>query len=210
MDIEALNVALSYPMIAGGLIAAVAGGIWLIIRLGRRSLPFPRRIVAPLVLIGLGLVAASAPPVIGRLVPIDLKERERIINGERHLTLTGWDRSDYSLLDRKPDTVVLQMANADVTDAVVARLAEYSKLRELDLSDSKVTDQALTAINGLPAIETLYLNRTAVSDVGVRTLAGHPKLKVIWLRGTAVTKDAADALKAGLPGRRVVIDPPKP
>ncbi|MBX7106328.1 MAG: hypothetical protein K1X57_19780 [Gemmataceae bacterium] len=209
MDLEALNVKLSYPLIITGVAAALIGFFWFVGRLFNRSKPFPRGLVAPAVLILVGLAVASAPPVIGKLVPIDLGPRDKMVEGERHLTLTGWDRKDYAFLASKPDTVVLQMANTDVTDATVALLAEYSKLRELDVSDSKITDAGLETIKKLPALTTLYLNRTAVSDAGVRTLADHATLKVIHLRGTAVTKEAADQFKAGKPGRRALIDEPK-
>jgi hypothetical protein len=209
MDLEALNVKLSYPLIITGVAAALIGFFWFVGRLFNRSLPFPRRLVAPAVLIVLGLAVASAPPVIGKLVPIDLGPRDKMVEGERHLTLTGWDRKDYAFLAAKPDTVVLQMANADVTDATVALLADYSKLRELDVSDSQITDASLDSIIKLPALTTLYLNRTAVTDAGVRKLTDHTTLKVVQLRGTAVTKETVDLLKAGRPGRRVLIDEPK-
>src|SRR5262249_55609210 len=47
---------------------------------------------------------------------VSLGPREKIVDGERHITLTGWNEADYSILRQKPDTVVLQMANSDVDD----------------------------------------------------------------------------------------------
>ena len=51
-------------------------------------------------------------------VSIDLGPREKIVDRELHVTLTGWNRNtaDYVVLRSKPDIVVLQMANPDVTD----------------------------------------------------------------------------------------------
>ena len=65
---------------------------------------------------------------------------EKIVDGQRHLTLTGWDRKDYSILKLKPDVVVLQMANPDVTDESLESLQEMKALQELDLSGTQVTD----------------------------------------------------------------------
>ena len=39
-----------------------------------------------------------------------------MVDGQQHLTLTGSDRKDYSVLKLKQDVAVLQMANPDVTD----------------------------------------------------------------------------------------------
>src|SRR5262245_64669043 len=139
-DLEALNVKLSYPMIVGGLCLAGLGLLWLLIRCFRRGRPFLRRIAAPVGCIVAGVLIAAAPPVIGRLVPIDLGPRDKIVDGERHLTLTGWDRKDYSFLPQKADAVVLQMANADVNDDTIHLLANFTKLKELDVSDSQITD----------------------------------------------------------------------
>ncbi len=207
MNLEELNVKLSYPMIITGLCAVGIGMVWLLIRLFRRGRPLLRRIAAPMVLVLVGVAIAAAPPIIGRFVPIDLGPRDKIVNGERHLTLTGWDRKDYTCLRQKADAVLLQMANADVTDEVVALLADFRNLRELDISDSKITDRALEQVVKLPALETLYLNRTVVTGAGVeKYLTKHRTLKVIWLRGTSVSKDTADAVKAGKPGRKVFVD----
>ena len=49
-------------------------------------------------------------------------ERERIIAGERHLVLTGWDRPDYSILSTRADAVVLEIANPNVNDETLKLL----------------------------------------------------------------------------------------
>jgi len=207
IDLEALNVKFSYPLIVGGLCAAAIGMVWLLVRCFRRGQPFFRRVAPPLILVLLGIAVAAAPSIIGRLVPIDLGPRDKIIDGERHLTLTGWDRQDYSFLPQKADAVLLQMANADVTDDTIHLLENFKKLKTLDVSDSQITDHGLEHISELPALETLYLNNTKVSAAAVEQhLTKHQTLKMIWLRGTSVTKDTAETVKAGKPGRRVVVD----
>ena len=131
----------------------------------------------------------AGPPLYVRLIPIDLGPRERLVGGEVHLTLTGWDRGDYSVLTRKPDAVILQMANPDVTDATLSYVKGMSRLRELDLNGTKITDLGLSALQGLPALETLRLRDTGVTDAGFRdVLATSETLKQLDLRGTKVSR----------------------
>src|SRR5262245_56697150 len=40
----------------------------------------------------------------------NLGPREKLVDGEVHITLTGWNQTGYAVLDQKPETVVLQMA----------------------------------------------------------------------------------------------------
>lgn len=203
-DLEALNVKFSYPMIFTGLAIALFGFIWIIARMFRRGTPFFRRIAKPSVFVAVGLLIAAAPPIIGKFVPIDLGPRERLVNGERHLTLTGWDRTDYGLLRQKNDVAVLQIANGDVTDATLDLIADYGKLRELDVSNSQVGDAGLEKIARRKTLDTLYLNNTKVTAAGVeKYLTEHPTLRIIWLRDTDITKETAEKVKAGKQGRRV-------
>lgn len=207
VDFEAINVQLSHPMIVGGLLLAGIGLVWLLIRSFRGSQRFGRRILPPFIMVLAGLALAAAPPIIGRLVPIDLGPRDRIVAGERHLTLTGWDQRDYSFLPKKSDAALLQMANGDVDDGVIVLLANFNDLKTLDISDSNITDHSLAHVARLPKLETLYLNHTKVSAAAVeQQLTNHPCLKVIWLRGTGIGKDVAEKVKAGKPGRRVIVD----
>src|SRR5262245_13175620 len=96
----------AYPLLLIGLAVVPLGILWLIGRAIRDwkwwmlfapiTLPVylvtrTGRAVAPLAIIVLGLVVAGAPAAIDRLIPIDLGPRDKIVDGERHLTLTGWD-----------------------------------------------------------------------------------------------------------------------
>jgi hypothetical protein len=211
----------AYPLLLVGLALAALGALWLV---GRATRDYrwwmifapitlvvyvirrTRRAIAPLAVIALGLVVATAPAAIDRLIPIDLGPRDKIVDGERHLTLTGWDRTDYAdLLRQKPDTVVLQMANADVTDETLSLLADMTKLRRLDVSHSQVTDDGLWRLTALPALRELYLTGTKVTDKGVReALVPHPALKMLDVRQTAVTAEAVSDWRSARPGRRAM------
>src|SRR5271166_2324664 len=114
-----------------GLAVIAVGCLGLIVRAFRHW----RKGLAPMVLIGFGLVITGFPPAYRLLVPIDLGPRERIVDGQRHITLTGWDRNDYTFLGSKHDVAVLQMANPDVTDRTLELLKGMNALKDLDLNN---------------------------------------------------------------------------
>lgn len=160
---------------------------------------------APAVVLALGLALTAFPPLYTRLTPIDLGPRETIVEGERHLTLTGWDRKDYGFLGSKSDAVVVQMANPDVDDATLTSLRGFDKLRELDLSDTKVTDEGLKLVKDLPALTSLRLAGTRITDSGFKAeLAAKESLQRLDLTGTAVAPETVEAWKAAKPGRRAM------
>ncbi len=105
----------------------------------------------PLALMMAGLAVGSASIIYNKVTPIDLGPYEKVVGDEVHLTLTGWDRKDYSILTAKPEVVVLQMANPDVTDTTLINLKGMSKLRELDISGSQVDDDGLKELEALAA-----------------------------------------------------------
>lgn len=148
------------------------------------------RLIAPLALAGIGLVVGVTPFVAQRayLAVVGLGERERVIDGERALNLTGWDRDGYEILATKPDVAILEMGNADVTDATLELLAALPELRELTLNDTAVTDAGLATLAGLPRLESLRIARTKVTPEGVRRFldAPPPRLKQIDVSGNDV------------------------
>ena len=192
-------------MILAGLVLATVGGIWLAVR-GLRLL-FGRRVehwrFVPLVLLGCGLLVGAAPFAIQRayLAVVGLGERERVIDGDLALTLTGWDRSGYEILRTKSDVAILEMGNADVDDATLSLLLELPKLRELTLNDTAITDAGLSTLARLPSLESLRIARTHVTPEGVRRFldAPPPRLRQIDVSGNDVPtsilrrwKNAAD------------------
>ncbi len=159
----------------------------------------------PLAVFVLGIVSAGFPPIYSRLTPVDLGPRERIVNGELHVTLTGWDKTDYSILTRKPEIVVLQMANSDVNDTTIGYLKNMKKLRDLDLNHTAVTDACLPVLASLPALEGVKLSQTKVTDEGFsKSLMQSASLKNLDLRGTQVSKDVGHEWRDAKPGRRVM------
>lgn len=175
-----------------GLLALTVGGLWAAGRgLGvlLRRTPV-RRLLAPVVLLGVGLVLGLAPFVAQRAyrAVVGLGERERIVDGERALSLTGWDRHDYAILAEKSDVAILEMGNPDVTDDTLERLAGLPQLRELTLNDTSVTDAGLATLARLPKLECLRIARTRVTPEGVQRFldAPPPRLRQIDVSGNDV------------------------
>lgn len=190
---------------AGGLLLAAGGLLYLVIatvRAGFRGTGVFKAAKTPLVITAVGLLVAFSPAIFTRLIPIDLGPYEQTVDGERHLTLTGWDRKDYSVIAARPDTVVLQMANEDVTDETMRHLEGLSKLRELDLSFTKITNDGLSVILSLPELERLRLQDVAITDDGFRKyVMPHPKLKQLVLQGTQVSEELKQQWSSETPDR---------
>lgn len=192
-------------LIAVGILIVCLGHLWLTVRAFRTQtgwgfavlvlVPFGglaylfshfRQAVWPLAVIVLGSVVAIVPIAVVRLVEprIDLGERNKMVNGERHLTLTGWDKTDYGLLAQYSDVVVLQMANADVTDLTLEHVRKLKGIKELDLNDTKITDVGLPALADLPNLEALRIARTGVTAEGLtKHVLTLPKLKELDVSG---------------------------
>jgi hypothetical protein len=195
------NYALYFEL--SGLALIILGLLWTLIRVFRRRLGHRR--LAPLGLLAVGLLITAFPPAYSLLVPIDLGPRETIVNGQRHITLTGWDRKDYSFLGSKRDVVVLQMANPDVMDLTLERLRGMEKLQELDLDNTQVTDAGLKTLSGLPALSTLHLRNTKITDRGFQdSLGTKESLMRLDVTGTALSRESVDAWLKGQKGRRAL------
>jgi hypothetical protein len=202
-----------------GLVIAAVGFLWLLVAAfkvrkawGFAVLLFPplalvfipyhwRRCVGPLLVFLLSGLLLGAPFAVnyynehfGTLGP-----REKTVGEELHITLTGVPAPDYAGLQSKPRTVVLQMANPDVTDATLAYLKGMDELRELDLNDTQITDAGLPILAGLPKLQELRLRKTKITDEGFRKyLATKDGLRKLDLRETEVKgKTLRDWKQAG-------------
>jgi hypothetical protein len=213
----------AFYMQFGGLALAAVTWIWLLVRafrqhrrwgLGSLVLPpvglvfagrHPRKGAAPLILFLVSILVAAMPALYTLYVPLDLGPLENIVDGQRHLTLTGWDRKDYSILKLKPDVVVLQMANPDVTDKSLESLQEMQQLQELDLSGTQVTDAGLKILKELPALSKLRLARTKITEQGFHsTLFEKDSLMQLDLSGTQVGRETVQAWRNAKSGRKAM------
>jgi hypothetical protein len=163
-----------------------------------------RKSAVPLVLFLLAGVLFAAPYAVNYYNAkfVGLGPREKMVDGELHITLTGWDETDYSVLEKRPEVVVLQMANPDVTDSTLEHIRGMEQLREIDLNDTKVTDEGLLILATLPHLAELRLARTKITDAGFRKhLAGKKSLLKLDLTGTAVKSKTKRDWKKARTGR---------
>jgi hypothetical protein len=189
-----------YFNLAGVALIAV-GCFFLLIRIFRHW----RKGLLPLGLIGLGLVITAFPPVYRLLAPIDLGPRDKLVDGQRHITLTGWNGKDYGFLRSRRDVVVLQMANPDVTDNTLDNLKGMTALKELDLDNSRVTDAGLKVLKDLPELTSLRLKNTGISDHGFQQELGEKEsLMHLDLTGTQVNSETVQTWKNAKKGRRAM------
>ena len=89
-QIGAIFIFAGLAVLAAGLLWATLTCLGVVFR--RRSV---RRLLVPLALAGAGLIVGLTPFVAQHayLAVVGLGERERVIDGERALNLTGWDRA---------------------------------------------------------------------------------------------------------------------
>jgi hypothetical protein len=214
-------------VVAGGILLAVLGFIWLIVRAFRHGvlwglglIVFPptallfiwrhfRKVVAPVCVLLLAGVVAAAPYAVSyyerHFVP--LQPYEQIVDGELRITLTGLKDFDYATLQKKPQTVVLQMANPDVDDRVLDNLKGLDQLRELDLNGTGITDEGLAIVAALPQLKTLRIARTKVTDEGFRShLFSKESLTHLDLTGTQVKGKTKRDWKKQKPDKREYVD----
>ena len=194
-------------ILIGGIVLSLAALVWLAVRAFRVGrawgfsclffppalLPFAlfhrRKAIGPLLLLAFGVITTGATLGVNRFIVANLSLglREAIVDGEGHITLTGWDQDDYSVLKNRRTVVVLQMANADVTDETLEMLAGMANLRELDLNDTRITDAGLETLAQLPALAILRLRGTAVTDAGfTHSLKDQVSLLEIDARNTQI------------------------
>ncbi len=81
----------------------------------------------------------------------------------------------------------LSMKGMEVTDSVIAVLAEAGELNTLVLHETGITDLGLRHLKGLKKLRILGLHHTRVSDAGLRFLAGLGELIVLNIAETNVS-----------------------
>ena len=92
------------------------------------------------------------------------------------LTVEVWDatgnkRIEVEVPDDVPvDRILLVLAETRVTDAGIVEVAEFAKLRTLDLEGLPITDDALQRLHVLNDLQRLNLTATKVTDAGVEQL----------------------------------------
>lgn len=165
----------------------------------------PHRAPLALMVLGAILIVGSITWNAYQAHAVTFAEREKIVDGQLHITLTGWNKDDYSLLSRKRDVYLLQMANEDVTNDTLWLLVGFPKLEVLDIADANIDDAGLEILATLPRLRVLYLSRTNVSDEGfTRSLADKPQLMEVTATGTKIRSKTLRDWKKANPERKFV------
>ena len=127
------------------------------------------------------------------------------VNGELHVTLTGIPNFDYDRLKDYEEADVLQMANADVTDETLKKLANFKMLKELDLNDTQVGDAGLAILKSCASLTKLRLANTKITDAGFReSVMPRDWIMEVDVTGTPVESKTLRLWKLERDGRKAV------
>jgi hypothetical protein len=96
--------------------------------------------------------------------------------------------------------VALELQQTRVTDAGLASLAPFVKLRNLQLQNTALTDAGLVHLGKVPSLEVVNLYATGVTDAGLQHLAPLKHLKKVYLWQSKVTEEGARQLRSAVPG----------
>jgi mono/diheme cytochrome c family protein len=110
------------------------------------------------------------------------------------------DDSLKLLADVAPQVFILNLKNAQASDAGWNVLAKLPNLSALNVQSSSFSDDSAKHLAGLERLETLNLYDTQVTDAVLEPLKGSKHLRKLYLWKTQVTYDAVIALEKENPG----------
>ncbi len=88
----------------------------------------------------------------------------------------------------------LVLFETSVTDAGIAKLAEMTTLRTVEIQDTPIGDEAVKVLSQNKDLYNLHLNGTNVTDAGVAHLDGLKRLYKVSLSRTKITDACAETL----------------
>lgn len=169
--------------------------------------PLPRGWGLCLILLAGGLAVPALTGVCGHdsgraarlVVPRD-RFGAAAVPARLDLMLSPAGDADLARLADSTGLRTLDLFGTRVTDAGLAHLAGLTGLRALYLESTGVGDAGLVHLGRLTALETLTLSGTRVTDAGLARLKALRGLRALDLSGTAVTDRGVDDLRRALPG----------
>jgi hypothetical protein len=99
-----------------------------------------------------------------------------------------------------PQVMMLNLKNAQATDAGWSELAKLTNLTALNVQNSTFSDAAAKKLEGMERLESLNLYGTGVTDAVLEPLKSLKRLQKLYLWKTHVTYDAAAELGKEKPG----------
>jgi hypothetical protein len=120
-----------------------------------------------------------------------------------HEIETKW-KAAVKVDDGSPDLPVVKLSFSnchagDVTDAMLARLKVFPRLRELTINSEAVSDEGLRHLRELPELRTLTLIRVPVKTKGIGILKSLPHLQRLTLLRIEISREALAELRKALP-----------
>lgn len=117
-------------------------------------------------------------------LPYQIDRRDNSIAPRRVLTAAEWD----ALLDvMREQRISSLQANGQMTDALLARVAQLGHVTRLDFEGSRqMTDAGLAQLASMPQLTALNLSGTTIGDDGLAVLRQLPDLQrfqATWQRG---------------------------
>jgi Leucine-rich repeat (LRR) protein len=97
----------------------------------------------------------------------------------------GFNDADMAVLAQLKDMLVLELGDASVTDAGVAKISHF-QLRQLRLVNAPITDNGLPAIAKISGLNQLDLSGTQITDAGLEELTTL-QLSMLALANTRIT-----------------------
>lgn len=140
------------------------------------------------------VVHVHVPP--GSTLPPNFISRLTCFQQLTRLELPDCQLTDADLADVSEFTKLkyLDLSRNPISDRGLARLDKLANLEVVVLNETRVGDQVLQQASRLPNLITLMLAGTVASDDGLKDVGAFPKLKVLDLSGTRVSDLGLESL----------------
>ncbi len=125
-----------------------------------------------------------------------------------HLRVRGARVDDRAAvhLGRLESLRLLNMPQADLTDAGIEALAQLPRLELLRIGSPRVTSQAAKLLAGMPSLRFLHLIGVPIGDEGLAALHGMAQLESLYLDEVAVSDEAIERLLEAQPALHLHLD----
>lgn len=116
------------------------------------------------------------------------------------VTVDSITNTDISLLQSiKKQVIWLNLSGKQISDNLLAPVAQLSNLTRLQLDNTLVTDKGIASLRSLANLQYLNLVGTKVTSNGIMQLKGLPKLQAVYIYKTFITASEWPILKSNFP-----------
>jgi len=115
----------------------------------------------------------------------------------RYLEVKSSDVVNY--LTNPKSRTELALPNAELTDVAIAKIAECSNLKWLDLTGSRITAKSLATLSQCDALRQLFLTSCPIEKAAYRYLANFDSLEEVDFSGSSLTDQDLSQVISRLP-----------